>query len=220
MQPDNAEVEYAVDGETHIFTTGIDKYHTQKEIRITPRPTAKSFRLEHRIYNYSTYDLELAPWAATICEGGEVIFPMPPFESHRTNVLPAMPLVLWAYTKLHDSRFTLGDRVLRFRHDPTKGPNKIGALVKQGYAALVFDGCTFLKRFGFDPTCVYADYGCNFETFSRQDMLEIESLGAMQIVHSGSFCTHEERWYLEPETAPAGDAECGEWLESLAATRA
>ena len=216
MQPDNSPVDYTIEGETHVFTTPPDKYFVQKQIRITPNPATGAFLLEHRVYNHSTYDLELAPWSATICVGGEVIIPMPPFEPHSSNVLPACPFVLWTYTKLHDSRFTIGDHVTRFAYDPTKGPTKLGALIKQGYAALAYEGHTFLKRFAYDPNATYADYGCNFETFSRQDMIEIESLGAFQVVKSGTYAQHDERWYLLRSEAPAEDAACGAWLAALA----
>lgn len=218
-QPDNDPVDYAIVDGVHVFASKADKFHTQKEIRIRPNDETGAFEIEHRIYNHSPYELELAPWAPTQCAGGEVIFPQPAFKSHADEVLPARPLVMWAYTDMTDSRWTWGKHVIRFRHDPTKGPNKIGAFVDQGYAACVYEGSTFLKRFAADLDAPYPDYNCNFETFSRQDMLEIESLGPMQFVPAHGYCSHVERWYLVRATAPSGDAECGAWLQNIAESR-
>ena len=218
-QPDNDPVDYQVVDGVHVFASKADRFNTQKEMRIRTDEATGAFHIEHRIYNHTPYELELAPWAPTQCAGGEVIFPQPAFRPHSEVVLPARPLVMWTYTDMSDSRWTWGKHVVRFRHDANKGPNKIGALVDQGYAACVFQGNTFLKRFGLDTNATYPDFECNFETFSRQDMLEIESLGPMQFVPAGGYCTHDERWYLVDSDAPTEDAACGAWLADLAATR-
>jgi len=100
------------------------------------------------------------------------------------------------------------------------GPQKIGTTVTQGYAACANHGNVFLKRFPFEEGASYPDQGCNFETFTRQDMLEIESLGPMVTVAPGAYAEHQETWYLiRNEVVPAGDSECGDWLAELASTR-
>ena len=99
------------------------------------------------------------------------------------------------------------------------GPQKIGALIQQGYAACVNDGNLFLKRFPFVPGAVYPDFNSNFEAFTRQDMLEIETLGPMVTVACGAYADHQETWYLLPDAVvPEGDAECATWLSDIAET--
>ena len=40
------------------------------------------------------------------------------------------------------------------------------------------------------------DNGCNFETFTNSDMLELESLGPPTTLAPGASVTHREDWYL------------------------
>lgn len=220
FRPDNGPVEVTEEDGFYVFTTAIDEYHIVKQMRIRPEPENDRFLVVHRLYNHTPYDIDLAAWAPTQCSGGEVIFPQAPFIPHTEHVLPARPLVLWHYTKIGDPRWTWGDRVVRLRHDANLGPQKVGALLQQGYAACVNQGYVFLKRFDFDPDAIYPDFMCNFETFTRQDMLEIESLGPSEIVPPGEWTEHQETWYLIPnQSAPADDGECADWLAALAEDR-
>ncbi len=217
LRPDNEPVEYTMDGEVHVFTSPTDEYHTQKQIRIKSEPTKNRFVLTHRIYNHGAYPIELAAWAPTQCAGGVVLFPQPPYQSHSERLLPTRPVVMWGYTKFQDPRWTWGDQVVRLRHDANMGPQKIGALVEQGYAACVNFGNVFLKRFTFAPGATYPDYNCNFETFTRQDMLEIETLGPMVTVGCGEYVEHQETWYLlKDQEIPESDEACGSWLSQIA----
>jgi hypothetical protein len=216
LQPDNDPVEVREDDGFLVFTSKPDVYHTQKELRIRAEPELDRFVVDHRIYNHSPYPLELAVWGLTQLGSGETIFPQPAFLPHTEFVEPARPLVMWHYTRFADPRWTWGDRVVRLRHDPGMGPQKIGALIREGYAACATEGSVLLKRFAYVPGAAYADHGCNFETFTRHDILEIETLGPLVSVPSGGFAEHRETWYLIPDqTPPAGDTECGDWLESL-----
>ena len=220
FRPDNDPVVVThLDGFT-AFTSAPDEYHTQKQILIRAEPEHDRFILLHRVYNHSPYHLEYATWSPTQCAGGEILFPQAEHVSHDEKVLPARPLVLWNYTKLADPRYTWGDRVARLRHDPERGATKVGAQIDQGYAALAYQGHVFLKRFDFDSDATYPDFGCNFEAFTRQDMIEIETLGSMEFVPPGEYAEHQETWYFVPnQTPPADDDECADWLEDLASTR-
>jgi len=219
LRPDNVPVEYTMDGEVHVFTSPTDEYHTQKQIRIKSEPTKHRFVLVHRIYNHGAYPIELSAWAPTQCAGGVVLFPQAPFQPHTERLLPTRPLIMWGYTKLQDPRWTWGDHVVRLRHDSNMGPQKIGALIEQGYAACANYGNLFLKRFPFVPGATYPDFNSNFETFTRQDMLEIETLGPMVTVGCGEYVEHQETWYLlKDQTVPAKDEACGAWLSEIAAS--
>ncbi len=217
LRPDNEAVDYAMDGDFHVFTTPADEFHITKQIRIKAEPALNRFVLVHRLINNGAYPVELAAWAPTQCSGGVVLFPQAPFESHDDRLLPTRPIVLWGYTKLQDPRWTWGDQVVRLRHDDQMGPTKVGTLIQQGYAACANNGDLFLKRFPFTPGATYPDFNCNFETFTRQDMLEIESLGPIVTVGIGEYEEYQETWYLLPkQTVPIDDAECGKWLTDIA----
>jgi hypothetical protein len=217
LQPENEPVEPETEGDIQIFRSAPDRFGLQKEIRIRSAGDG-AFHLEHRITNTGPYALELAPWALTVmAAGGECIFPQPAFQSHSENFLPVRPLVLWSYTDMPDPRWTWGKHVVRLRQTAAETPQKVGALVDQGYAAYANHGNTFLKRFEYEPGADYADFGCNFETFTRHDMLEVESLGPMQVLNEGAYAVLHETWRLfRDQTPPADDAECAEWLAALA----
>lgn len=218
--PDNEPVAPATDGEWFVFTGSPDQFHIQREMRIRPDTGRSCFVLEHRIYNHGAYPVDLAPWTPTqFATGGECIFPMPAFIPHSERVLPARPMVLWHYTDLSDERYTWGSRVSRLKW-MDRPPTKVGMLVDQGYVAFAHSGNLHLRRFECLEGAAYPDFGCNFETFTRTDMLEVETLGPMQAVAPGSFATHQETWYLlKDHVPPEDDGACGDWLAELASTR-
>jgi hypothetical protein len=219
FQPDNGPVGYSEEDGWHVFTTAADQFHIQKEIRIRAEEDRGRVRLVHRIYNHGGYDAELGPWTPTqFLPDGECLFPQAPYMPHSEKVLPARPLVLWHYTDMSDSRWTWGRRVIRLRGADAE-PTKCGALVEQGYAAYARQGTLHLRRFRYEPNKQYPDFGCNFETFTRHDILEVETMGPMQTVRPGAFAEHPETWYLLRETPPDDDQECSLWLDSLARDR-
>jgi hypothetical protein len=220
-QPENEPIETFVEDGWNVFQCKTDCYGMKKQIRVKAIPEKSSFLLEHRIYNEGAYEVQFAMWCLSqVAAGGTGIFPQAPFVPHTESFLPVRPLVLWGYTKMTDSRWTWGDRVIRLQQDPNKGPQKCGMLVKQGYAAYANHGNLFLKRFPFEEGAIYEDYGCNFETFTNESMLEIESLGPIVKVAPGDFANYRETWYLIPNvTVPEPDGDCADWLDQLAIER-
>ena len=221
MQPDNDPVEHVTGGEWEAFRSRPDQFRMQKEMAIALDSKHQAIRLRHRIYNCGAYAVQLAPWTITVMEeGGECLFPHAPFGAQPTHLLPVRPFVLWAYTRLDDPRYVLGPGLVRLRQEKTGGNQKVGMPVEQGYGAYANRGHLFLKRFAYDFKATYPDFGCNFETFTREDMLEIESLGPLQTVEGGSYAEHYETWYLlENGTPPADTGEAAKWLEALARER-
>ena len=219
LHPDNEPVEALEEDGWHVFRAPTEKWFLQKEIRI--RVVDQAVAIEHRIYNHGAYAAELAPWALTVmAPGGECLFPQAASIPHSEKVLPARPLILWHYTDMSDPRWTWGRSVIRLRHDAASGPQKVGSFVDQGIAVYANGGSSFLKRFGAESEFVYPDGGCNFETFTRQDMLEVESLGPMESVPPGDFATHLETWYLIRDAVPpTDDTACGNWIAELASER-
>lgn len=217
-QSENDPVDYAVEGDVHKFGIKPDVYGLQKEIWIKAIPTG--FAVGHRVTNTSPYALAFAPWSLTVmAPGGECIFPQEPFQPHSENFLPVRPLVLWSYTDMADPRWTWGTRTVRLRQTTNSQPQKVGTLVKAGCVAYANHGECFFKRFPYEEGAPYADFGCNFETFTRHDMLEVESVGPLRSVETGETAWLLESWSLLPETPPTGDAEAAEWLIARAAER-
>lgn len=177
-----------------------------------------ALRVRHVVENQGLAPRELAPWALTVmAPGGECAFPQPEHRPHPEALLPARPLVLWPYTDMADPRWTWGRRAVRLRHDAGGGPQKVGAHVEQGLAAYALSGEVFVKRFTHNPDAAYPDFGCNFETFTRHDMLEVESLGPLCRLAPGESVEHLETWYLHRGSLPTEDDELGEMLDRIAA---
>jgi hypothetical protein len=215
--PDNNPVDATEEDGWFVFTAPEEKWHIQKEIRI--RPEEDFFRIEHRVYNRGAYHLELAPWSITVMNlGGECVWPQPKYQPQPEHLLPVRPMALWAYTNLGDERWTWSKEVCRLKQTDNREPQKIGCQLEQGIAGYSNHGNFFFKRFPYFEDVEYPDFGCNFETFTRNDMLEIESLGPMQVVAPGEYALHvEEHHLLLGVTAPADSAECFDFLIDLAA---
>ena len=168
-----------------------------KELRISHTASGAA-RIEHLITNKGRRIAEVAPWALTVmAPGGEAVFPQEPYKSHLVEKLPARPLVLWPYTDMSDPRWTWGRTEFRLRQDPKRtAPQKVGFLSTQGWMAYRLHGQTFVKRHDVVPGAVYPDFGCNVETFTNEDMLELETLGPLVRLRPGRTVRHLETWEL------------------------
>lgn len=213
-EADNLDVDYRIEDDWHIFEPPIGQFGWRRTIRLR---MGEFLELEHRVENHGHDSITLAPWCLTVmAAGGTCYFPLPPFKPHSEALLPAGPLVLWHYTNPADARWTWGRRLVRLRHDPLLGPQKVGAFVHQGWAAYVNHGNTFLKTFEAEVGAPYPDGGCNFETFTRQDMLEVETLGRLQTLHPNESAIHGEAWRLVHQSPPLDEEAAEAWFESLA----
>lgn len=209
--PDNHAVEVSEEG---WISSAVERTGLRRAVRVERR--GYGWRVEHRIANEGEQSIELAPWALSVmAPGGECVFPQEPHVPHGESLLPVRPLVLWSYTEMDDPRWTWGRRIVRLRHDRARGPQKVGARLSAGVAAYTLDGFTFVKRFACIAGATYPDMGCNFEVFTRHDMLEVESLGPVGVLTPGDVVEHTEHWALLSEPAPSEDDACAEWLESV-----
>jgi hypothetical protein len=212
-EPDNAPPAVREECGGFAFTTPLGPARLEREIWL--RPEEDRVVLEHRITNFGEAPVEVAPWCLTVmAAGGECLWPQPEHIPHPKALLPAAPLVLWHYTRMDDPRWSWGARIARLRHAAGAGPQKAGSFVRQGWAAYANLGSTFVKRFPADPSARYPDFGCNFETFTRHDMLEVESLGPLTALAPGGTARHPEEWRLFEGSPPREDEACAAWFEA------
>ncbi len=206
--PDNGPVKYAWDGKTLKVTQPVETTTgIVKEMEITLDPNANHVTVLHRLTNKNLWPVELAPWALTVMTpGGRAIFPQEPYRPHPEFLAPARPMVLWGYTDMKDPRWTWGTKYVQLRQDPkAKTKEKVGFMNTLGWAAYYLNGEVFLKRFPFDPKATYADFGCNNETYTDPDILEIESLGPLTKIAPDGHVEHTENWFLS--RAKLGESE-------------
>lgn len=206
--PDNARVELKElgGGAVRLIAPPETPYGVQKEIDLKLESTGSKVTLTHRIKNIGAWPVELAPWSLTVmAPGGTEIIPLPKKVAHGESLLPAQSLVLWSYTDLKDPRFALGTKYITVRQDAKGQATKIGVWHSEGWVAYLRAGLLFVKRFERQAGQHYPDFGCNFETFTNEDMLEVESLGPMISLAPGSSVEHREVWELHKGVAAISD---------------
>ena len=197
--PDNDPVFYRTDGEKLILTQQEDALTgVIKEIEISLRHDSNEVSLVHRLIKNSKNEIEVAPWAITaFAQNGHVIIPQEPYIDENDYYLPARPIVLWHYTKMNDHRLNWGNKFIIARQDPTcASPQKFGVLNKKGWSAYLLHDQLLVKKFEYIKEKIYPDFGCNNEVYLNDKLIEVESLGPLSILQTGTCVTHKEIWVL------------------------
>jgi hypothetical protein len=197
--PDNDPVAHTVEGNTVKLVQKVEPgTGIQKEMSVTLDPDGTSVTVVHRLTNKGLWEIEVAPWALTIMNGGgEVIIPQERYRSHDEYLLPARPLVLWHYTDLSDPRWTIGKKYIRLKTDAQlKEPQKVGAGNTHGWAAYLRNRTLFIKRFPWVEGATYPDFGSNTETYTAGTFIELETLAPLARLAPGGSTDHTERWFL------------------------
>ncbi len=173
-------------------TTGI-----QKEIDITLSGKDSHVIVRHRLRNNNLWAVDLAPWALTVmAPGGKCIIPLPPRGSHEGELLATSLMAIWAYTDFSDPRWTLSRKYVMLRQDPAMGPQKIGLMDTDGWLAYSRNNHLFVKKFKYIQGATYPDFGCSVETFTNEDMLEVETVAPLARLEPQQMVEHVEHWFL------------------------
>lgn len=174
-------------------TTGL-----QKQIHIEISHEKPEVFLNHILYNHNLWAIEAAPWAISVmAPGGVAILPLPARGAHPDFLLPSSTLSIWPYTDLSDPRYHFGERYILIKQDEDiKNPQKLGVLAADGWTAYSYDNCVFIKQVPYQFGGVYPDLGANFEVFTNEEMLELESLGPLESIPPKGQIEHQEHWTL------------------------
>ncbi len=204
--PDNTPVEYEKVAGGAKFTPPAQVWtQLQMSMTVTMSETDNSLHILHEITNVGAWNAEFAPWALSVLAPGG--FEVVPVQQRQTGLLSNRKLVLWDYARMNDDRVYWGEKYITLRQDPTaEGPFKIGTDSEHCWAAYFNHGDLFIKKFDTDPDGVYPDGGCNFETYTCADFLEMESLGTLKSVAPNETVSHCEDWTLYTDVpCPACD---------------
>jgi hypothetical protein len=199
---DNDPIEFTENpetGEIVIESLQVSGGRILKTLGIKLDPESGRVIVRHTAKNMDSQSLEFATWALSVMSpGGIQIIPQPPLGEHPRDLLPNRTMVLWPYTDLSDERWRIGRDFITLQQKASCLPTKLGLAHKEKWVAYALEDSVFIKAFDYVPSGVYPDGGCNFETFTNGDMLEIESLGTLKTIQPGEEVSHTETWTLLP----------------------
>ena len=208
--PDNRPVAYHPDGDLAVTLTPPPEaeYGVQKVMHLALDSAGTRVRVTLTVTNIGSAPTTLAPWGPTVmAPGGVEVIPLPAKFAHpgdpknarsAADFAPNQELILWPYFSFADPRWTFGDRYILLRQDPTRGPTKIGLAHQCGWVAYANGGEVFVKRFDYRAGATYPDLGTRYQTFSNEDMLEMETVGELVTLAPGESTSLHESWELHP----------------------
>jgi hypothetical protein len=188
-----------------------------KEMEITLANDRNEVTVRHRLTNKARSPVACSPWALSVMGlNGQAIIPLPAKIPHTARLTHNQTWSIWGYTDFADPRWTLGRGYLFFRQDPARGPNKLGIAHRERWVAYQRENCLFVKYFDHLADAEYPDAGCNFETFSNEEILELESLGPLTLLKRGQSVVHTETWKLFRDVPRcASEADADRWVRPL-----
>lgn len=194
--PDNHPVSYEINGNTiKLMPEDRIKVGERHIMTVTLNDSSSDVTIKHAIKNIADYEIKLAPWCLTVAEkGGVEIFPLC---SEDTGLLSNRRMVFWAYSDVRDPRFFMCDKYVTLAQTDREQAFKIGVNNQNGWGAYLNNGQLFIKRFDFDPTGEYPDFSVNYETYTNQFIMEIESLGTLETLRPEEYTEYDERWQIK-----------------------
>jgi hypothetical protein len=206
--PDNRPVKWERTGDLAVrFVPPPEvEYGIQKEMELQLDQHGSRVDVKLSVTNIGKDSTDLAPWGPTVmAPGGMEIIPLPAKFNHPghpsrakspADYAPNQELILWPYFDFADTRWTFGSRFIFLRQDVNKGPTKIGLAHRMGWVAYLNSGVLFVKRFDYREGAVYPDRGTRYQTFSNEDMLEMETVGELVTLQPGKSAELIESWEL------------------------
>lgn len=188
----------------------------KKELTVTLAEDTSHVTLAHRATNLGDAPVTLATWGVTVMQaGGLEIIPRPPLGEHPRDLLPDRVQVLWPYTDTSDERWRWGRAFITLRQTAHSSPTKLGLMHRMKWVGYLTRQALFIKTVAYEEGATYPDFGCNFETFSNAQMLEIETLSPLRTLAPGEAIGHTEAWRIfgsvkDPHSLKEDDL--AEWL--------
>ncbi len=217
-EPDNSPVQFSTQGESCIELIS----PASQEVGIAKKLTvalvgdeSTHVQVQHSVKNEGCEAQRIASWALSVmAPGGLEIIPLPVPGEHPRDLLPNRRMVAWPYTDLSDARYQFGKHYIRLSQRDGYKATKLGLAHTECWVAYHVADALFIKSFDLEPALEYPDLGCNFETFTADGMLEIESLGPLRTLAPGESTAHTEHWWIfdAPAPPPQQEESLAEWL--------
>lgn len=207
--PDNSSVEHRIisDHAIEVANTPTEQLPIRKVMTVALDANSSRVTVTHRAVNHGTAPLATATWGLSVMQpGGIEIIPQPPLGEHPRDLLPSRAMVLWAFTDMADPRWHWGRRFITLRQ-ANAGPTKIGLAHCERWVGYHRGDSLFVKTIEHLEGVTYPDMGCNFETFTNEEMLEVEALGPLAELAPGAAIGHTEHWQLFDGVSAPPDSE-------------
>ena len=195
-EPDNSPIKYEeVPGGIHLIGNPEKSTGLTKEIYIILEEEGSNVSVRHLITNNNLWPVEFAAWSLSVMAPGGV--EVVPVNQKDTGLLGNRWLALWPYAKMNDSRVWWGEKYITLKSvEGAESKFKFGITNPLGWAAYFNNNMAFVKQFKYMDGCAYPDSGMNYETFTNDFMLEMESLSPITYVKTGQSVVHIECWSL------------------------
>lgn len=204
--PDNGPVKFELKhpNSVHLTNPANDRWRVRKEMIVSLAAEGPAVMIQHRITNEGEKPIAVASWALTIMTpGGMAIIPQPRLGTHGKEFLPRRVIVPWTYTDFSDDRWKLGRRFFFLNPKKDRPATKLGLAHLERWIAYLLPPTLFVKVFDYEEGASYPDLGCNFEAFSKDDFIELETLSQVKELAPGESVGHTEAWHLfEIDAAP------------------
>lgn len=220
--PDNTPVRHEpVENGVRLHSDPVTPWGIRKELTVTLAPDSSEVTLHHRLVNESASPVDIASWGLTVlAPGGLELIPVPPLGEHPRDLLPARVIVPWPYTDMTDPRYRFGRDFITLRQTADAPSTKIGLAHKERWVGYLLGDTFFAKAFDYEEGATYTDLGCNFETYTDAEMIEIESLSPLHHLQPGDAVAHTETWNLFgslPQPSSLKEDDLARWVaESIA----
>lgn len=219
---DNSPVKYETTANgVRIENDPVAPWGIRRAITVSLAENSSEVTVHHCLTNEGTKPAEIASWGLSVmAPGGLEIIPLPALGEHPRDLLPNRLIVPWPYTDMTDPRFRFGWQFITLRQTDDGTPTKLGLAHKEKWIAYLNGDGLFVKSFDYVEGATYPDFGCNFETFTNSEMLEIESLGPIRMLQPGESAEHTEKWYLlsdVPQPPSLQEEDIAAWIAPLLA---
>lgn len=195
--PDLDPINYELTEYGAVFTPAPEKENgVAKTLEIKMDPDDANMQVTMRVENISDNDKTFSVWGLSVSEkGGTLIIPM---NTNDTGLLPNRIISVWPYTDMSNDRIYWGSRYVTIRQDEKyEQPIKLGFDLNCGTVYYTKGEDIFRKSFDTNHADgTYPDGGCSFETYTNENMIEVESLSELKTVKSGETSELIESWSL------------------------
>ncbi|HEY8390657.1 MAG TPA: hypothetical protein VIL26_06905 [Clostridia bacterium] len=193
-QPDNYPVDYHIIDDGVILHAPIEKQtNLSKSMRITMDEDGTVY-VDHRITNHGMFDVEIALWGISMFDVGGLL--AVPNSNHDTGLWANRQVAIWPYCSMNDERVYWGDKFITVKQMNKKNAFKFGTSCHRGWAAYFNHNNLVVKEFPYYENATYANFECNFESYTNDRFIEIESLTPLLTIPPQEYEEYTEIWHI------------------------